>query len=228
MLSKPHTPLLGVLLLTACASPAPDVHDAVAHSLANVGDIQILDSHTHPGGSTCGHYLQIDEWGRSPDPQAFVYHNGAANTRPSPDDLAVFCSDDPVPVIRERFGIELQGEQGRQTRRAIADLHTLATALEHYYQAQGNYPSTAQGLAALRERPATASVTRAYPEGGYLKELPLDPWGQPYHYEGPVWGGVKSPYQLWTEGADRAPGGSGGDADIRVELLPYLEHATGD
>ena len=43
--------------------------------------------------------------------------------------------------------------------------------------------------------------------GRYLQELPQDPWGNPYLYEGAV--GF-----LGTYGADAMPGGSGGDQDI--------------
>ena len=63
--------------------------------------------------------------------------------------------------------------------------------------------------------PTVEPVPRSYPPGGYLKDgkLPQDPWGEPYHYEMP---GTNNPhaYDLWSFGADGAPGGEGPDADI--------------
>ena len=41
----------------------------------------------------------------------------------------------------------------------------------------------------------------------------VDPWGEPYHYEAP---GQQNPhsFDLWSYGADGAPGGEGPDADV--------------
>jgi general secretion pathway protein G len=220
--------LPGLLLLGACASPVQQAQEAVAESLANIGDSQIVDSQAFPGGVLCGRYQQLDKWGQSAGPRRFVYKDGAANLRPSRDDLAVYCSEDPAAVVQQRFGVALTGEQGQRIQQVIEDLQQLAAALELYYADSGNYPTTEQGLDALRERPTAVPVPAHYPESGYLGAIPLDPWQQAYHYQGPVWAGVKSPYTLWSAGADRAEGGSGDDADIRAELIPYLQHALAD
>jgi len=71
-----------------------------------------------------------------------------------------------------------------------------------------NYPTTDQGLAALVRAPSDAVN---WASGGYLTELPTDPWGNPYLYEVP---GVLGPFDLISLGADGAPGGTGTDADI--------------
>ncbi len=95
-----------------------------------------------------------------------------------------------------------------ETAAARAQIEALAKAIDTYRLDTGRYPSTAQGLAALRERPA--SVTKW--NGPYLqKDVPADPWGKPYAYRTP---GAKSDFELMSYGRDGAPGGSGDNADI--------------
>ena len=98
---------------------------------------------------------------------------------------------------------------------ARAQLSSLEGVLELYRMDNGKFPTSEQGLLALVEAPTAEPVPRSYPEGGYLKDgkLPLDPWGEPYHYEMP---GANNPhsFDIWSFGADGAPGGEGVDADI--------------
>lgn len=95
-----------------------------------------------------------------------------------------------------------------ETAAARAQIDALAKALDTFRLDTGHYPSTAQGLAALRIRPA--SETRW--NGPYLqKDVPADPWGKPYVYRVP---GTKSDYDLLSYGRDGAPGGNGENADI--------------
>jgi len=98
---------------------------------------------------------------------------------------------------------------------ARAQLSSLEGVLELYRMDNGKFPTTEQGLLALVEAPTAEPVPRNYPAGGYLKDgkLPVDPWGEPYFYEMP---GNSNPhsFDLWSFGADGAPGGEGVDADI--------------
>ena len=98
---------------------------------------------------------------------------------------------------------------------AKTQLNSLEAVLELYRMDNSHFPSTEQGLVALVEPPTIEPVPRNYPPGGYLKDgrLPTDPWDEPYHYEMP---GTNNPhaYDLWSFGADNAPGGEGTDADI--------------
>lgn len=91
---------------------------------------------------------------------------------------------------------------------ARAQMEALAKALDTYRLDTGHYPTAAQGLAALRERPAGEAKWN----GPYLqKDLPADPWGHPYVYRVP---GARGDYELLSYGRDGAPGGSGENADI--------------
>jgi len=98
------------------------------------------------------------------------------------------------------------GESKQKTARAQIEL--LGTALDAYRLDVGQYPTSQQGLKALREQPQGVDSWN----GPYLpKDVPQDPWGNPYHYSSP---GEHNPYDLSSYGADGQPGGEGEDKDI--------------
>lgn len=106
---------------------------------------------------------------------------------------------------------------GRVSEARSATAHTqielLSVALDNYRLDNGRYPTTEQGLAALRVKP-TSDPLPANWRGPYLrKAVPLDPWDRPYIYRSP---GEENPrsYDLLTLGADGIPGGEDEDADI--------------
>jgi general secretion pathway protein G len=114
-----------------------------------------------------------------------------------------------------------------QVQAAKSQLEIFALALDSYRLDTGDYPTTAQGLDALRTRPTTGApgVPGAVPSstpgeaprgwrGPYLrKAVPLDPWGRPYVYVAP---GTENPesYDLYTLGKDGQVGGEGENADL--------------
>src|SRR5207244_5463244 len=100
-----------------------------------------------------------------------------------------------------------------KTSAARAQSELFGLALEAYRLDNDYYPSTAQGLEALRTRPTGEPEARNW-RGPYLKKtVPLDPWGRPYLYKSP---GDVNPqgYDLLTYGRDGQPGGTNEDADI--------------
>lgn len=92
-----------------------------------------------------------------------------------------------------------------------ADFSAIETALKLYRLDNYAYPSSEQGLAALTSRSTLEPLPRQWPEGGYLEQLPLDPWGRAYLYLSP---GQHSDFDLFTHGADGVPGGQDQNADI--------------
>jgi len=74
----------------------------------------------------------------------------------------------------------------------------------------GYNPSGGDGLNSLVNPPATAQAGH-YRPGGYIKNLPKDPWGRPYQLAVP---GKKGPFDIYSLGADGAPGGADENADI--------------
>lgn len=91
---------------------------------------------------------------------------------------------------------------------ARAQMENFMTALDSYFLDNGNFPAPQQGLNALRTRPEGAAKWN----GPYLKkEIPVDPWGNPYVYRSP---GRNGGYEIISHGADGKEGGEGEYADI--------------
>jgi general secretion pathway protein G len=96
---------------------------------------------------------------------------------------------------------------------ARTQITLLETALDNYRLDNGAYPTTEQGLQALRDKPARAPVPANW-RGPYLrKSVPNDPWGRAYLYQSPAPGNPAG-YQIKSLGRDGQPGGTGEDADI--------------
>jgi len=96
---------------------------------------------------------------------------------------------------------------------AKAQLELFSLALDQYRLDNDYYPSTAQGLEALRAAPGGEPAARNW-RGPYLRRpVPLDPWGNPYVYLSP---GTLNPagFDLLCYGRDGRAGGSGEDADV--------------
>jgi general secretion pathway protein G len=95
---------------------------------------------------------------------------------------------------------------------ARSQVEIFALALNSYRLDNDNFPTTEQGLEALRTMPSVGDVPRNW-RGPYLSRVvPMDPWGRPYVYLSP---GKQNPtsYDLYTLGRDGAIGGEGEDAD---------------
>lgn len=86
-----------------------------------------------------------------------------------------------------------------RVKKAEADIALLEQGAEMYRLGKLDYPSTSQGLPALVSE-------------GFIKRLPKDPWGNPYHYEAP--GGDGRAFDIYSLGADGKKGGKDDDADI--------------
>jgi general secretion pathway protein G len=95
--------------------------------------------------------------------------------------------------------------------KAKADIALIEQGLEMYRLDNFNYPAGDQGLGALQTPPAGLAQPDRYRRGGYLKRLPDDPWGKPYQYANP---GTHGAIDIYSLGADGAPGGTGENADI--------------
>jgi len=91
---------------------------------------------------------------------------------------------------------------------AKAQIAALESAIGTYRLDVGSFPTTDQGLQALRLRPSGVDNW----DGPYLpKDVPPDPWGHPYVYRCPSEHGD---YEIISYGADGREGGEGVNADI--------------
>jgi general secretion pathway protein G len=65
-------------------------------------------------------------------------------------------------------------------QKAVSDIGTLETILDSYKLDNYKYPTTEQGLEALIEETDIEPLPRSFREGGYIRRLPKDPWGNDY------------------------------------------------
>lgn len=94
--------------------------------------------------------------------------------------------------------------------KAASDISTLSSLLQQFRVDTDRFPTTEEGLNALRTPPSDIRNWR----GPYTtKPIPTDPWGNEYIYEYPGPGGEDT-FLLMSYGADGAPGGEGNAADI--------------
>ena len=94
----------------------------------------------------------------------------------------------------------------------LSPVQLLAVALDNYRLDNGSYPTTAQGLDALWQKP-TIDPPPNWRSPYLRKAVPKDPWGREYVYVAP---GRVNPegYDLLSYGADGKAGGEGENADI--------------
>ena len=91
---------------------------------------------------------------------------------------------------------------------ARAQIENFMSALDSYFLDVGSFPTSQQGLAALRTRPESVAKWN----GPYLKkEIPGDSWGNAFVYRSP---GRNGGYEIVSYGADGKEGGEADNADI--------------
>jgi general secretion pathway protein G len=96
---------------------------------------------------------------------------------------------------------------------ARSQIEMLGAALDAYRIDIGRYPTTQQGLSALWTAPS-ADPRPANWRGPYLrKDVPADPWHNPYLYKSPA-EQSRGGYDLLSYGEDGKPGGEREAADI--------------
>ena len=96
---------------------------------------------------------------------------------------------------------------------ARGQVEIYALALDSYRLDNDAYPTSEQGLAALRTPPVTGEAARNW-RGPYLRRtVANDPWGRPYVYVAPGRANPTS-YDLYSLGRDGRAGGEGEDADV--------------
>lgn len=95
-------------------------------------------------------------------------------------------------------------QEGAKVTRVDSDFNSITSALKMYKVNNGHYPSTAQGIKALVERPSGTPQPRRWQK--LLDAMPMDPWGNPYGYKFP---GSKDPteFELISMGSDGVEGG---------------------
>ena len=97
--------------------------------------------------------------------------------------------------------------KGKQ-QAAQAQIANFSAALDAYRLDVGSYPSTEDGLKALRIQPQGVETW----DGPYLqKQIPMDPWKNEFIYRSP---GDRGDYEIISYGADGREGGEGDNEDV--------------
>jgi general secretion pathway protein G len=105
----------------------------------------------------------------------------------------------------------LNSADDARVQKVQADFKSIETALKIYRLDNYTYPTTEQGLVALVEPTTLEPEPRNFKQGGYLSEVPVDPWGRPYLYLSP---GENGQVDIYSLGADGLPCGDDQNADI--------------
>ena len=125
-----------------------------------------------------------------------------------------------ITILGAVVGVNL-ADKPHQARHAavVAQLQNFRQALKFYQMDNGAYPTQRQGLQALVAPSPLEPQPGRFPANGYLerRDVPLDPWHNPYVYLIPGSGG--EPYEVLSYGADGQPGGTDKAADISTSTL---------
>ena len=114
-----------------------------------------------------------------------------------------------IGLLAALVGPRMFGKVGKSKQSAAkAQIEMFGQALELFRLDLGRYPSSSEGLQALRVNPGGSENW----DGPYVaKELPKDPWGSDYAYLFP---GSHGDYDIISYGLDGSEGGEGEDQDI--------------
>ncbi|MFO0903633.1 MAG: type II secretion system major pseudopilin GspG [Pirellulales bacterium] len=114
-------------------------------------------------------------------------------------------------ILGSIVGVSINASRKKALRNAAdVQLKTLKGPLENFNLDIGSYPSTQQGLQALRAAPADLANPAKW-DGPYLgADVPNDPWNNPYQYEG-----VGTQFRIWSFGPNGVDEQGAGD-DIQV------------
>ena len=115
-----------------------------------------------------------------------------------------------IGLLMALVGPNLIGRSEKaKTQAAAMQIERLGTVLDTFRLDTGRYPTSQEGLNALVQRPQGMERW----DGPYLtKGIPKDPWDRPYVYRSPGENG--RPYDIYSLGADGAPGGTDNNRDI--------------
>ena len=114
-----------------------------------------------------------------------------------------------IGLLGALVGPRLFGQtETARLKAAKMQISDFETALDLFRLDVGRYPTTEEGLKALREKPSGAERW----QGPYLKkEIPMDPWGKAYIYKSP---GDNGDCDIISFGADGVEGGEGKNQDV--------------
>ena len=219
-LTKISSSLAIVIAVTGCASNQEKVQTAVRESVGE--STSLSDFKTYQGGVSCGSYETMDYSGNVKKRKYIVLEDEVLKI-PSRTDLQIFCSENPKKALNESLAIDFDAQR-KSINAVIKDFEFMEKPLLEYERDNGYFPWTEQTLDALVKPATIGNTPRNFPEGGYIKSVPKDPWGNEYQYIWEPFAGVRTMYTITSFGADGQPGGEGENADISTKQLKYFKH----
>jgi general secretion pathway protein G len=107
-------------------------------------------------------------------------------------------------IIASMVVPNLMGNKEQADRqKVVVDIQQLENGLDLYKLNNGFYPTTEQGLQALVTQATSEPIPRSFPEGGFIKRLPKDPWGGEYQLASP---GEMGRIDVFSMGPDQTAG----------------------
>ncbi|AWB68689.1 type II secretion system protein GspG [Saccharobesus litoralis] len=114
-----------------------------------------------------------------------------------------------IGILAGMIAPQLIGQSDEaKIKKAATDIVTLENAMDMYKLNNHKYPTTDQGLDALVSAPDIEPLPKNYPEGGYIKRLPMDPWDNEYMLLSP---GDNGNFDIYSMGPD-------GEADTEDDI----------
>lgn len=213
------------LLLSGCGDGVKDAQQHLVDSLPIKKDVEFQNTRTYPGSVVCGEYNAYESY---KDPKVgfkpFMVVRGTVHNPPKDQDHAIYCSDDPAQSLLQETGIGPFTASNKALAKITIDFARLSEALEAYYKDNFYYPRIEHGLGGLVKPIQSRGRPVKNKPGGYISEVPLDPWGRPYIYFEEQWGRTQGHFVITTLGASGAEGGTAENMDITSIHLPYLRH----
>ena len=211
------------LLSTGCVNHTKLAQESVEERLHTRDKLTYRNVENYPGKVVCGEYT-TNRKARANSFKPFIYLPSGLIMPPPKEDLAIFCSQNPRQKLYDTTGIDFSGDYKTTLLLIRQDYNQLAISLEQYLSDNIWLPSSDQGLEALLHPTDIPPKPRNFKSNGYIKKLPIDPWGIPYIYTGPAFAGVQGRFSILTLGADGKEGGKDDNADIEWRHMRYIDH----
>ncbi|AIN19334.1 type II secretion system protein G [Yersinia rochesterensis] len=97
----------------------------------------------------------------------------------------------------------MENKNRADQQKALSDIAAIENALDMYKLDNGHYPTESQGVISLVIKPTDLPIPRTYPNSGYIRRLPKDPWGNSYQMNNP---GRYEDIDIFSSGPDREVG----------------------
>jgi len=216
--------VLGIMFLSqACTNQQQLAEQAVMSRLLDGSGASFREMEALPGNVVCGEYTTSRRKSNKTY-QPFIYNSGEIYMKPSKEEKSIFCGANAEQALYDIYGISFNGEAGVKLLQIRDDFVQLGMALENYRTENSWLPSSEQGLIALSKPSEIHPEPRAFRKGGYINEIPFDPWNRAYLYTGSTYAGTQRPYKLLTLGADGKTGGSDENADVKSDYIKYINY----